>query len=226
MPSRENEMCKSRSYRISPDTHLSSMGGSFYYERVTSIGHVVDQGYECSAMTSAYLSLGRSDILRNRTNDPLGSRGWKIHIALEDTNSDNTHSAWNCLVGIFIEERISLVKLIRSENVPLDGEVHPNERGRQITIYSQLDSLSTGERQRILQRINDVLVANDIEPARHSAVCRRIQGSSYLSYRHDGTSENYIAARGANSYNPLNAVDTYSRIRIEEPLCKHCCVLM
>jgi len=217
-------MCKdrNRNYRISPDTHL--IGEPFYYEHVTLVGYFAIQGYECTAVTRSHLSLRRLSILQDPA-DLLESRGWKIHISLAD-NLDNIRKAWNCLVSIFIEEEIGLVKLIRPEGNPLDREIHPNERGRQLTIYAQLNPFPIEKWWRILQRINDTLIANDIEPACHSAVCRRIHGSSYLSYRHDGTNENYIAIRGADSYNPLNVADVYDRIRIIEPSCKCCCALM
>lgn len=129
------------------------------------------------------------------------------------------------MADVFVEEKISLVKLIRPGSGTLDMDVHRNNWGRQITIYSHLDLFSPEQWQRTLQKINDILVENNISPGRRSAVCRPISGSSYFSYRHDGTSEYYISARGASSYNPLMARDTYATIAIVESS-KCCCTLM
>jgi len=106
--------------------------------------------------------------------------GWKFHISL-DEDPENLKKAWNIIKDILIDYRVASAKILKK-----DAELDFISQGKEITIYACADpQKSLKEWQKILTRITEEFVANNIKPGYRCYGDDIVPGSSYITYRND-----------------------------------------
>lgn len=138
----------------------------------------------------------QSSILKGRSN------GYKIHISIYDPDDADTNleKAWNILVKLFIEYDISDVKII-APCFRADLRANPFKCCKPITIYTFKEDRPSEKWQEFLIKASEELIAADIIPGYLPSSDEEIKGSSYFSYRNDGSP--YIT-------NPFSSLDLSS----------------
>ena len=135
---------------------------------------------------------------RNENRDR--SRGWKIHISIDDNfqtdpKKINLKRAWDLIADIMIEHKIQQCKVVTPEGNFSNGHVgndHDNpdkQYGKQITLYCFLDprEYEIDFWASVLQQIESTLFTHGIKPdptpTQHQEAV--IEGSRYFTYRND-----------------------------------------
>ena len=167
---------------------------------------------------SGYETVGRY-IIKNFDNTDYISiteksyeptRGWKIHISIDDTEQAILEKAWNSIVYICVKHDVKLMKMITTTN---DVRTHlhaPEGSGRQFTLYVPVkEEGNQAYWQKLLQEIEDALHDADIPVGYSSSVTKNLSG--YLSYRNDLTKD-------GKSYRDVYAVHGYNEFGYEDPL--------
>ena len=110
--------------------------------------------------------------------------GWKLHVAIDDRNSNNVARAWDLIVDILIEQRICESKVIKPDVLFWNDA---SQCGKQITIYQFYNP--SRDWNRIINQIESRLRTGDdyseIPRGRFSPTDRPIPESRYISYRND-----------------------------------------
>lgn len=116
------------------------------------------------------------------------SRGYKIHISIFDPNDADTNlaNAYTIFFRIALKHDISFYKIVADCYRELLRSNH-DERGKEITIYSFKEDRPALEWQKFLIELTQEFVVNHIIPGPlpHGDIC--FPGSSYFSYRNDGS---------------------------------------
>lgn len=122
-----------------------------------------------------------------RLNKSLPPGGWKLHIAIDDSEReefDYVARAWDLIISILIEHRICESKVIKPCISFMKDEL---QIGKQITIYQFLNP--NRDWLVIINQIETSLNKGDqygpIKSGLISPTDKTINGSKYISYRND-----------------------------------------
>ena len=151
--------------------------------------------------------------------------GWKLHIAVDDTDPENLAKAWNIVKNIFIEYRIAQAKIIKS-GISFAEDI--TQYGKQITIYYFYNPAPQRDWDKIINEIDDQLDKAGIEPVhpdmakRFSPTDRPITNSRYISYRNDLSEDSQHVLDSTTvmgfpedkRYNPFGRPDPFASISV------------
>lgn len=152
--------------------------------------------------------------------------GWKFQISINDSVENNMEKAWNIIKEIFLRFGFPACKVIKND-VHLDNEFNPWERGKQTTIYTfaGLDGKNDVRLWEILlQSITDELAAAHIEQSYIPCNCKKL--SPYISYRNDKKAQGgYLDDEESlrmvedvkEAYNPFRNDDPFLVLNIRQP---------
>lgn len=133
------------------------------------------------------------------------TRGWKIHISIDDSDEENIKRALFLVVPLLMGNNIALAKFLKAH---WKDESHgPWEYGRHITLYYEpqhlVQDLSVLNWNELVANIAKVLQEAGIQPGNLNAVCRPFPESEYASYRHDLYHGEYIGCREVYNENNI-----------------------
>jgi len=111
-------------------------------------------------------------------------KGYKIHVAIDDSDPNNIATGWNALLNVLLKYQIIATKVITT-NTKQKLVDNREQRGKQITIYACFNYSTGVNWSEFCQTIEQVLVDAKITPAPFSNSDTPIKGSKYLSYRSD-----------------------------------------
>lgn len=174
------------SHTIDPLDELKSM---FTYEDISTTRALHDEDYtfgsriedDTDFIRFAYIG----EDLRYKPKLPSGARifppgGWKLHIAIDDTDPENVASAWDIVKDILIEQRIAESKVIKQGKSFVHDEM---QCGKQITIYQFFNPERNWSF--IINSIERRLLSAGIRSVPFSPTDKPIPDSHYITYRND-----------------------------------------
>ncbi len=169
---------------------LNALKVLFSYENISSNIQVCDNDItfgshkepETDFIKFGYIG---EDLHFRPTNNNPG--GWKLHIAINDSVNQGVEvaRAWNIILDILIEQRISMSKVIK----PGVFLTHKDkaQAGKQITIYQFFNP--NRDWNLIINQIESRLRDSNIAQGQFSLTDRPISQSRYISYRNDLTQD-------------------------------------
>jgi len=194
----------------------------FIYERISAVTNLVsDDNCFYSHIDSGTAFIGFGYVGEDPHFTPPAetliegkapSGGWKLHLAIDDTIPGNVAKAWNAIKDILIEERIVECKVIKKE---LSFARDMDQCGKQITIYQFFNP--NRDWGKIINQIECALLRNDVRPGRFSPGDQPIQGSRFISYRNDLSSNRTCSIRpreARGNYNPYGHPDPFIGIAV------------
>ncbi len=213
---------------------LTSLKALFTYQNISTSKELNDEAFifysriELSTIFIKFSYIGEDTsytpkLLPGQKRFPPG--GWKLHIAVDDTNPENLSRAWDIVKDILIEYRMAVSKVIKPD-ISLAKDT--TQKGKQITIYYYFNPAPQRDWDRILNEIDNQLFQADIKPVhpdmkkRFSPTDRPIINSRYISYRNDLTedSKSVLDSKVVKElpkekrYNPLGRTDPFTGISI------------
>lgn len=172
-----------------------------------------DTEYRATVSKDGFLTLRTKECEAALITTGANPPGWKLHISVDDENN-NLIKAWDCIIDVFLKHKLSFVKIQKLENIK-DNIDEPWDCGRQFTIYMQQNPEKTIEEwQALMNEITDIFVRENIRPGYLNPTTKRIEGSSYFSYKND---KNPKLEKQIKQYEVREESEDYSDTSNEEP---------
>ncbi len=124
----------------------------------------------------------------------LHEHGWKIHLSVNDDDSNNLKKAWPIILKLAFKYqlphfKIKLFTVQKKSHLP-DSECLPQEKGKQLTFYcGENPSPGTVKKlSRFCQELTEEFKKNDIQAGQYGENVRYV--NEYVGYKNDFIGEN------------------------------------
>ncbi|CAM4399655.1 MAG: hypothetical protein LEGION0398_MBIBDBAK_00222 [Legionellaceae bacterium] len=123
---------------------------------------------------------------RSNLNKKPTSKGWKLHISIDDTKDDgNLEKGWDIVMDNIIKHQVYWLKIVRNEHRKTMAK-NEDYHGKTVTIYSFKENRPTQKWEEFITDVTNDFIRNKINPGPVSIKDTEINGSNYFSYRNDG----------------------------------------
>lgn len=125
---------------------------------------------------------------RDISKKNIAQNGWKLHVAIDDSDPKNIAKGWDLVVDILAKHEIAEFKIIRPyHKLSIEEEA---ECGNQISIYCFAEKEEKNW-PKIVEEISETLEKNQIVPSPKSPINKFIKGTPYVTFRNDTKPENW-----------------------------------